>query len=698
MPDTDLGQMFMRKLYLSLFWLMMGGCPLYAQVADGDAQPVVYNQKYVPIGLDNYQSGFYYYNGGKVYTMRSFNVASAANILSLKVNPSGSSYAILDSKKGKNTVFIYDLWKAKNELAKIANGKYQPLAICYSADAKDLFLMGSDGKVHVFDAKSNVEVAAFDASVQANRMAASTNNYYVALAKDNDVEVMNVEARSRRALLQQNAEVKDVAFSANSKWMAVLTADGQCNVYDTRTFQVTYHYEALGAAESCFFHPENKYLAVVTGDQRVAIINLLNEKDRHYVDAQNPGVTYVNFVRNADKGVYLVYNTKNSIVFNPVFFLSPNRQEILKNELESRMAEWMKRMDGESLEDFNARVNDETRMTQMRLFETEIATRMAENLLTTSEVKVGNYNQEMGMLTLDFNTMPSIYLSVPAAQLDDFMDPGALQFSNTKYCVNDKDEFELVYTEVTNPKTGNKYVFDNRERKSLAFLESDENFVPFAQLQTSQMEELKLEEIKNNILKNAKDKNIISDHTSIDVRTKVANATDAAGKKVTNYEVAVSYTVDEAFSSKDDFAAGKFKCEDSKAAQAMLAVVKQALENDLSKYMVAGKQVKVMVTGMADATPFSRTVAYDGCYGDFEREPVYKDGALSNITVTKATGMSDNDQLAFLRAMGVKDFIVKNIPSLSNMKTSFDTSIDVSKKSGSQYRRIGVQFTFMDAF
>ena len=98
------------------------------------------------------------------------------------------------------------------------------------------------------------------------------------------------------------------------------------------------------------------------------------------MDAQNPGVTYVNFVRNADKGVYLVYNTKNSIVFNPVFFLSPNRQEILKNELQSRMAEWMKRMDGESLDDFNARVNDETRMKQMRLFETEIATRMAAAL------------------------------------------------------------------------------------------------------------------------------------------------------------------------------------------------------------------------------------------------------------------------------------------------------------------------------
>ncbi len=688
----------MKQFYISFSFFWATGLPLFAQGNVLDPQPIVYNQKYVPSGLDNYQSGFYYFNGGKVYTMRSFNVASASSILSLKVNPSGSSYAILDSKKGKNTIHVYDLWKAKNELAKIVGTKYEPLAICYSADAKNLFVMGSDGKIHIFDAKSNVEITSFASSVMASHMVASVNNYYVALAKEHEVEVMNVEAQSRRALLPQKAKVNDVAFSANSKWMAVLTEDGRCNVYDTRNFEVAYHYEALGSAECCFFHPENKYLAVVTGDQRIAIINILNEKDRNYVDALDMGVNYVNFVRNSDKGVYLVYNTKNSIVFNPVFFLSPNRQEILKNELDSRMAEWMKRMDGESLEDYNARVNDDSRMKQMRLFETEIATQMAENLLTTSEVKVGNYNQDMGMLTLDFNTMPSIYLSVPADQLSDFMDPGNLQFSNTKYCVNDKDEFELVYTEVTNTKTGKKYVFDNMERKSLAFLESDENFVPFSQLQTSQMEELKLEEIRNNILKSAKDKKIISDHTNIDVRTKVVNGTDAAGKKVANYEVAVSYTVDEAFSSKDDFASGKFKCEDSKAAQAMLAVVKQALENDLAKYMVSGKQVKVMITGMADATPFSRAVPYDGCYGDFEREPVVKDGALSNITVTKATGMSDNDQLAFLRAMGVKDYVVKNIPSLANMKTSYDTSIDVSKKAGSQYRRIGILFTFIDAF
>ena len=160
----------------------------------------------------------------------------------------------------------------------------------------------------------------------------------------------------------------------------------------------------------------------------------------------------------------------------------------------------------------------------------------------------------------------------------------------------------------------------------------------------------------------------------------------------------VSYTVDEAFSAKDDFAPGKFKAEESNAAQAMLAIVKKALEEDFSKYMVAGKQVKVQITGMADALPFSRTVAYDGCYGDFDQEPVHKNGELSNITVTKATGISQNEQLAYLRAMGVKNYMEQNIPELQKMKADYDTYIEVSENKGGEYRRIGVKFTFINAF
>lgn len=395
--------------------------------------------------------------------------------------------------------------------------------------------------------------------------------------------------------------------------------------------------------------------------------------------------------------IYLAYNTSKSLVFTPVGFLTPNRQERLKDELNRRMDEWMERMEGESLDDYNARMNEESRLRQMRLFEADIATGMAGNILSTSEIKMGNYNAEMSMLTLDFDNMASIYLTVPLNELETFMDVNDLEFVNTKYGLNEKDEFEIVYTEVINKRTGKTYIFDNTERKSLAFLEADDNFVPFEQLQGAKMEQLLLEEIKNNIMQEAQDQNFISDHTKIDVRTKVINTTDASGKNIYNYDVEVSYTVDEEYSATDDFAPGRFKCEESNAALAMLAIVKKALTGDFSKYMVEGKQVKVQITGMADALPFRRTVAYDGCYGDFDQEPVYKNDELSNITVTEATGISENEQLAYLRAMGVKDYLDRNIPAFGKMRTTFDTYIEVSQNKGGAYRRIGVKLTFVDA-
>lgn len=689
----------MKKLTLAIACILGMPALAFAQEAQKEL-PHEIKVKFIksPQGLANYYSGYYYFNGNEIYNMRNYLLNSGKEIKSLKINPAGSSYAFIDAKKDKNTVDIFSLLNKEYQLGKISTTKlYKPLAICYSTDAKNLFVMGSDGKIHVFDTRKTREQKTIDANPEATRLDASPNGYFLVASGKRNIQVVNLENQTTRTNIKLNADLKDLAFSPNNKMLAVLTADGICDVYDTKTFTVSNHYDAMGIAEKCYFHPENKYLAVVTGDQRIAFINLLNEADRQYVDAKEAGVKYINFAKNVKNDIYLTYNTNNGIIFTPVGFLSPNRQEKLKDELNSRMDEWMKRMEGESLDVYNARVNEQTRLNQMRLFETEIATNMADNLLTTSEVKLGNYNADMNMLTLDFNNMPSIYLTVPASELETFMDAGNLEFSNTKYGLNDKDEFEVVYTEVTNKKTGQKYVFDNTERKSLAFLEADDNFVPFEQLQGAKMEELKLEEIKNKILKNAQEKNVISDHTKIDVHTKVVNSADASGNNIFNYEVAVSYSVDEEFSAKDDFAPGHFKCEESNAAQAMLAIVKKAMEEDFAKYTVEGKQVKIEVTGMADALPFSRTVAYDGCYGDYEEEPVYKNGELSNITVTQKTGISQNEQLAYLRAMGVKDYMEKNIPALQKMKTSYDTHIQVSENKGGEYRRIGVKFTFVDA-
>lgn len=661
-------------------------------------EPITYPQKQTPYGIDNYQAGFYYYNGKSVYNMRSYSMASGSEIKALKINPSGSSYAYINSKKEHNTILVNDLWVAKRELGKINSEGYETLAICYSADSKRLYVSCSDDSLRIYDSKSLLLSQRIDISFNATRLDASNNGYYLILSDNRNVQILNLETMRIRTSFCYESDIKDIAFSANSAMMAVLAADGSCKVYDTRTLEITHRYEAMGRAESCFFHPDNKYLAVVTGEQRIALINIMNDRDHNYIDAPEAGVSYVNFVRNTENGIYLVYNTNSSIIFTPMFSLSPNRQQLLKEELNSRMEEWMKRMDDETLEDYNNRVNEENMMAQIQLFETEISTRMADNLLSMSDISLGSYNQEMGMLTLDFNTMPSIYLSVPSDELIAFMDINALEFTNSKYCINENDEFELVYTEVVNKKNNQKYVFDNTERQSLAFLTSDDSFVPLDQMQMSQMEEMKLEEIRNNIMSAARDKNIISSHTHIDVSTKVVSDHDAMGKRISNYEVDVSYSVDENYSAADDFPSSKFKTDESAAAKAMLDVVKRAFEGDLSKYIVAGKQVKIMVSGMADAIPFSHTVSYDGCYGNFVREPVYKDQQLSNITVTTESGISDNDQLAFLRAMGVKDYIERNITSLLSMNKVYDASISVSKKAGSKYRRIGVKFTFIDAF
>ena len=93
----------------------------------------------------------------------------------------------------------------------------------------------------------------------------------------------------------------------------------------------------------------------------------------------------------------------------------------------------------------------------MRLFEQEIATRMADNLVEKSEVTLGNYNPNSNMLAVDFNTMPTIYLNIPADEVSDFMNPGDLEFRNAVYGLTKNDKFELIYADVYNKASGKTY-------------------------------------------------------------------------------------------------------------------------------------------------------------------------------------------------------------------------------------------------
>lgn len=657
----------------------------------------VYKQKVVPQSVENYLFSTYYFSGKKAYNLRALAMGSTAgDIRSMKLNPSGTSFAVLYDKDGNRGVTIFDLWK-QNRIIHQFKDIENPMAIAYSSDARDFYLATKD-KLICFNLSDFNQKWALDMPFAVEGLVVSDNGYFIAAYSGTSLTIWNLETRQIRKEFDFGVQIHDVAFSKGSDKLGVLTEDELLSLYDTQNFMILLSFDAVGTARCLSFHPDGKYASVITGDGRIAILNLLDGENRDYVDNEAGGIQGARFVKDGKENIFLAYNAQTDIIYKLMSQLAPNFTKLLKDELDDRMSEWMKQMPGETLEEYNIRVNEETRMKQMKLFEEEIATRLADNMLQMSTISLGNYNPESGMLAVDFNTMPTIYLNVPENELMSFSDIGNLEFRNARYGLTSNDKFELVYADVYNKATGKTYVFDNRERRSLDYLKNDDNFVPLDLVQLSNMEMMKLEGIKDDIVNLAKQENQISDHTHISVNAKVVPDVDASGKKIMNYQVSFTYTVEPQFSVKEDFAAGKYKAEESPAAYSMLRIVKTAFENDFAQYVKDGKKLKVNITGMADALPINGKINYDGCYGEFEGEPVYKNGDLGNITVTRKDGITENEQLAFLRATGVKEFIKANIPAINRMETNYIHHLEITKEKGGAYRRINVDFVFVDAF
>ena len=658
----------------------------------------VYNQKQQPLGFGNYMMATYYYNGKKVYNLRGYVASNTSGAVEfLEINPSGTSYALLTQKGEETKVSIYDLWKAERELGNIKKVK-DASAIVYTPDARNL-VVATATELLICDARTFEVKDRIASPIVAKDVVVSANNFYLAATDGTRLIVWNMETKNIREEITPNTTVNDIVFSDDSKLFAVLTADGKLTTYNTQNFLMDRSYNAMGEAISCAFNPDGKYVAVVCSDKRIALANLLDDAERSYIDDEQGGITNARFVQDSNGQVFLVYNTTSNITYRRMTELTPNYTKLLADELDEKMNDWMKQMPDESLEDYQIRVNDETRMEQMKMFEQEIATRMADDMdLSMEDVSLGNYNTESNMLSVNFGNMPTIYLEVPSEEVNDFSNADELEFVNVKYGLTSDDKFELIYADVRNKTTGKTYTYNNLERKSLEFLKLDEDFVPIEVIQQSNMQELKLQEIKETVVSMAKEQNTISDHTNIAVKANVESSTNADGKKIMNYVTDFSYTVEKEFSAKEDFGPGKYKAEESGAAMSMMEIIKQALEGEFAPYVKSGKKLLVKITGMADAMPINNKIAYDGCYGEYEGEPVYKNHALSNVTLTKSGGITQNEQLAFVRALGVKDYLSKNIAGVSTMDTDYNYHIEVTSGKGGEFRRINVQIVFVDAF
>ncbi|MCS2268132.1 WD40 repeat domain-containing protein [Bacteroides fragilis] len=644
-----------------------------------------------------------YLSDGALYTMRDIAINDVRKIERIVFNPTGSSIALL---RAKNPISIYSfrdrnkkLFELKEKRKKL-KAKPMPVSMCYSADARSFIVGNSLGEIVIYDTKEYMPLAYIQGEAPATALAMSSNNYFIAAAVGQNINIWNFQTKELRKAIPMPAVVKEVTFSPDAALLAVTTDDNHLTIIDTKNWDKVDIFDKLGGTlSSPSFHPEGKYISVVKDGKNIEIINLKNGVVEQDIVDPTGGVTGGRFFKNNQNSeVFLLTNRTKQMVFWDANGLNPFYGKIMGREVDAKMNEWVKMMQGESMEDYAIRVNDETRIKQQQLFAQEVATALAGDRISMDNPFIDGYDASNNMLNIGFKGLPSIGLEVPSNEAGDFKD-GKMKFSNAVYVLNDKDEFELAYVEVTNETTNKVYIYDNIGRTKLTALEADENFVPLEIMQQATREEAQLAEIKEQVIEEKKQDKLITDNTQINVKTEVIPGVDANGKKILNYKVGYQYEViNKEFSAKEDFPSGGYNIERSNAAMSLMKIIKNAFGGDFAKYLSEGKQVKVIITGSADAAPIRGRLVYDGRYGEFVDEPYYKDGNLDNITVTKAGGITQNEQLALMRAAGVKTYIEKNVTTLGNTKNEYEYHVEVAKERGGEFRKINVEFVIMDAF
>ena len=641
-----------------------------------------------------------YTTSGNIVTNMTGTVMAkeGLKVRGLQVSPANNRYIfIYDTKKGTESA-LYSTEDAAMKIMKLKPKKYGELiSALYTPDARRVLLGGKNRTVVTTDARTLLPSDTLKVSIDPKSMAMSSNGYYLAVTDGKKVIVYNFEEKKPRQTWDFESEVTDMKFNNDASEFAVLTNDGLASIYDTRSFLIKKDYDDLGSGLALDYNFDGKWMAVATSPDNIRVINLLDSRQNIEIPVESGMVSDISFIPDADGRTLLVYTTDKALKARRMWNLSPYYGKLVREQADSMMNEWLKMMPGETMDEYRKRVNDESRKRQRALFEAEIASGLADNLLAMSTVSLGKYDRANHVLEVNFSNMPSIYLPVSESDLGSFSGESELEFRNSKYGVMTDDNFELIYAEVFNKKNGKTYIYDNIERAALNYMEGDDNVVSIEVIQQQQMEEMKLQELRRKVMEEAKSRQVISDHTNITVNSEVVPDYDANGKRILNYKVNFSYEVEPEFSAQEDFAPGKYHVNESGAASSMLNIVKQAFEGDLSRYMTPGKKLLIKIKGTADSTPIRSTLAYDGAYGDFEEEPVRQNGQLKAITVTKKDGIATNEQLAFIRGAGVQNYLTKNVDNLSKLNTDYTYNVDVAEGKGSEFRRITVEFTFVDA-
>ncbi|MDE6648726.1 MAG: WD40 repeat domain-containing protein [Muribaculaceae bacterium] len=656
---------------------------------------LIFRQDKTPDKVDNHNYTSFYSAGKDVYNLKNIPIShSSGEIIDFKVNPAGYSYAVLSGKGKKFRMTVYDSNKAGLTLAKVED-LVSPSAISYSPDSRWLYL-ADNGAVKKYSSRDLVFNKDFAIEGVPFRLLSDPLGMYIVCVDKDNVRIYTEEEGNLRRSLPFSSDVVDVVFSRSGDKLIILCADGTVQTYNTRDFSLIKRYADLGVPSSLSVHPEDKFISIATEGNRVQFLNLIDDFDRPFITDMTGPRKYARFVTDKNNNVFITYDADNALVYKRISGFAPNNTKLLLDQLNERMREWTKMRPMETEEEYRARVNPESIERQRRLFANEIATSLAGDLISHQSVTLGSYNPQNGLLTINIGGLPPIYLKVPQEDMPGFGDGLNLQFNNTIYGITPQDTYEVIYVDVYNPTNSKTYTFDNLDREDLSNLMTDDSFVSLDLIMKTNREDVMLKSIKDRIVEEAIANNLISEHTDINVDTRIIPAFDANGKSINNYRVAFDYTVDAEYSEHEDFPSGKYLIESSNAALSLIRIIKQAFDTEFSSYINSGKKLVVEFTGSADGSPIRRAIAYDGVLGEFDNEPVNINGELTSLSVSSNIGIATNEQLAFMRAQSVKQDLLRQLPQLENMDSDYRYNIEVSEGRGGEFRRVSVVLTFID--
>ncbi len=194
-----------------------------------------------------------------------------------------------------------------------------------------------------------------------------------------------------------------------------------------------------------------------------------------------------------------------------------------------------------------------------------------------------------------------------------------------------------------------------------------------------------------------------------------------------------SYEVDETGLRAElvHYPPGKYQLPTSYAAQATVSAMKQTIEEYLAEYIEPGSTVSIRITGSADATPIQNKYFYEGEYNEsiegryyiandygaapkrfevdstktktksedeYRSTPVFLENSTENaLSFKRGDRITQNEQLALLRTMGIRYYMENDIKPLKSTKNSFIQRVKV-EGTGSKFRKVVIELSIQDIF